>query len=179
MAPKGYSYLLVCGGRGTIAACLFADFHNEKLYVERTLDFFRARTGLKMKSIRRFGGAGKFDPPRAARRGNLLFAGEAAGFQDAFWGFGMRYANVSGCLAAQALPQNQLAACDTIWKRRFGGMLRTSLVNRCLFERLGERGNLMALRQSGSRSRSSRIASEAIQCGILEISADAVRTSSF
>jgi flavin-dependent dehydrogenase len=142
IAPKGYSYLLVCGGRGTIAACLFADFHNEKLYVERTLDFFRARTGLRMKSIRRFGGTGSFAAPRTARRVNLLFAGEAAGFQDAFWGFGMRYAIVSGCLAAKALLQDQLAAYDGAWKRRFAGMLSASIVNRYLFERLAERGTL-------------------------------------
>jgi flavin-dependent dehydrogenase len=140
MAPKGYSYLLVHGGRGTIAACLFADFHNEKVYVERTLDFFRARTGVKMKSAQRFGGTGNFTAPRTARRGNLLFAGEAAGFQDAFWGFGMRYALVSGYLAAQALLRNQFDTYDKIWKRRFGGILHTSIVNRYLFEKLDERG---------------------------------------
>ena len=90
LAPKGYAYLLVHKGRGTIAVCLFADFHNDKIYVERTLDFFREKTGVTMKSTQRFGGTGSLVINRTARRGNLLFAGEAAGCQDAFWGFGMR-----------------------------------------------------------------------------------------
>jgi flavin-dependent dehydrogenase len=137
LATKGYSYLLVHKGRGTIAACLFSDFHNEKVYLERTLDFFREKTGVTLRSARPFGGTGNFIISRTARRGNLLFAGEAAGFQDALWGFGMRYAVVSGHLAARALVQNEPEVYDRGWNRRFGGTLSTSIVNRYLFEKAG------------------------------------------
>ena len=40
LAAKGYAYLLVCNGQGTLASCLFADFHNEHDYVERCRNFF-------------------------------------------------------------------------------------------------------------------------------------------
>ncbi|HYB53546.1 MAG TPA: NAD(P)-binding protein, partial [Thermoanaerobaculia bacterium] len=49
LAPKGYAYLLICGGRGTVAACLFDDFHRERMYLDRTVEFFRRRTGLVMR----------------------------------------------------------------------------------------------------------------------------------
>lgn len=33
IAPGGYAYLLICGGRATVATCMFDDFHNDKLYL--------------------------------------------------------------------------------------------------------------------------------------------------
>jgi flavin-dependent dehydrogenase len=64
--------------------------------------------------------------------------GEAAGFQDALWGFGIRYALLSGHLAARALLSG--ADYDRLWKRRFGGLQRTSVVNRFFFSRMGHVG---------------------------------------
>lgn len=146
LAPKGYAYLLICGGRGTIATCLFDDFHNERLYLERTVEFFRQRSGLSMKNALRFGGAGNTMLPRTARHGSILFAGEAAGFQDALWGFGMRIGMVSGHLAARALLERTPDSYDRAWRARFGGVLRTSLVNRYAFARMGDRGYTKLLR---------------------------------
>src|SRR5512144_993621 len=40
LAPKGYAYLLIHRGHGTIAACLFDEFEDEKRYLDRTLEFF-------------------------------------------------------------------------------------------------------------------------------------------
>lgn len=40
LAPKGYAYVLVHNGRGTLASCMYADFHNERDYVSRCVDFF-------------------------------------------------------------------------------------------------------------------------------------------
>jgi flavin-dependent dehydrogenase len=138
IAPKGYAYLLVNRGRGTIAACLFDRFAEEKRYLDRALDFFDRRVGLRMENPRRFGGAGQFSLTRSACRGGVLLAGEAAGFQDALWGFGIRYALLSGHLAAQALLSG--ANYDLLWKRRFGGLQRASFVNRYFFARMGHPG---------------------------------------
>lgn len=140
LAPKGYSYALIWNGHGTVASCMFDDFHKEKNYLGATVDFFRRKVGLKMNQPRRFGGMGGYGCPRTARNENILLAGEAAGFQDALWGFGMRYAMVSGHLAARALIENQTASYDQHWRRRIGGFLRSSMVNRYLFERLGNGG---------------------------------------
>jgi flavin-dependent dehydrogenase len=140
LAPKGYAYLLVIQGRGTVASCMFDDFHNEKVYLERTVGFFRDKVGLDMQNPRRFGGTGNFSVPRTAQRGGLLFVGEAAGFQDALWGFGLRYAILSGSLAARALVSGGLEDYDHLWQQRLGGLVRTGIVNRFLYGKLVERG---------------------------------------
>lgn len=146
LAPKGYSYLLVHNGVGTIASGIFEDYHNEKKYLESTVEFFREKTGVKLRNARHFGGTGNFLVPRTARNGNILFVGEAAGFQDALWGFGMRYAMVSGHLAAQALLDGKAEEYDRMWKRRLGGTLRAGIVNRYTFEKLGNFGYAKLLR---------------------------------
>lgn len=140
LAPKGYAYLLVVRGQGTVASCLFDDFHHEAVYLERTVAFFREQVGLDMRNPRRFGGTGNFTVPRSATRGGLLFVGEAAGFQDALWGFGMRYAMLSGGLAARALVSEGREHYDRLWERRLGGPMRTGIVNRFLYGALAERG---------------------------------------
>lgn len=140
LAPKGYAYLLVSGGRGTVASCMFRDFHNEKTYLARTVEFFQERVGFDLRDPRRFGGAGNVAVPRTARRGRLLFAGEAAGFQDALWGFGMRYAMVSGSLAARCVVAGRPEDYDRRWRERLGGLLRTGIVNRWVYGMLGDRG---------------------------------------
>lgn len=140
LAPKGYSYLLVNGGLGTVAACLFADFRGQRGYLQRTVEFFEKRAGLSMKNPRAFGGTGQVFPPRSAHRGGILLAGEAAGFQDALWGFGIRYALLSGHLAARALSSGRPEEYDRLWKTRFGGHLRSSFVNRFFYGRMGHPG---------------------------------------
>jgi len=140
LAPKGYAYLLVVQGQATVAACMFDDFHNKQVYLERTVAFFREKVGFDMQNPRRFGGAGGFDVPQTGRRGDLLFVGEAAGFQDALWGFGMRYAMLSGTLAARSLVSGRLEDYDRLWEKRLGGLLRTGIVNRYMYGKLGARG---------------------------------------
>ena len=140
LAPKGYGYLLVCGGRGTVASCMFTDFHNEKQYRERTVAFFEEHVGLQMSNPRRFGGFGNVYVSSVARKGNLLYVGEAAGFQDALFGFGIRFAVLSGQLAARAWIEGSPERYDRLWRGRLDGVLRLALVNRYLYERLGNRG---------------------------------------
>jgi len=143
LAPRGYSYLLLIQGRGTVASCMFDDFHKEKLYLERTVAFFRENVGFDMTGPQRFGGTGNFAVPNTARRGDLLFVGEAAGFQDALWGFGMRYAMVSGTLAAGSLVSRRPEDYDRMWGERLGGLLRTGIVNRFVYGKLGDRGYMV------------------------------------
>jgi flavin-dependent dehydrogenase len=140
LAPAGYAYLLVSRGRGTIASCMFAEFRDEQACLERTVEFFHRHVGVTMRAPRRFGGTASFALPRTARRGPLLLVGEAAGFQDPLWGFGMRYALLSGHLAAGVLAAGRPQDYDRLWKERFGGALATGVVNRFFYARLGERG---------------------------------------
>ncbi len=146
LAPKGYAYLLISGGCGTVAACLFDGFREEASYLDRTVAFFQERAGLQMRRAVRFGGTGNILLPRTARQGCILFAGEAAGFQDALWGFGIRIGMVSGHLAARALLARAPERYDRAWRQRLGGLLQTSLVNRCAFSRMGDSGYARLMR---------------------------------
>lgn len=84
LAPLGYAYLLVHGGRGTVASCMFTSFKREAEYVTRTVAAFKERVGLTMRNERRFGGYANFRLPRTAMQGGHLVIGEQAGFQDAW-----------------------------------------------------------------------------------------------
>ena len=147
LAPKGYAYLLICKGRGTLATCLFEDFHNEREYLERCVDFFSRGTGVRMTNPRRFGGGGNFSLPRSACKGNILYAGEAAGFQDPLFGFGMRWALVSGAAAGQALVTDEPEKYERFWHRRLCDFQQTAATNRWFYDRLGDRGYRFVLRR--------------------------------
>jgi len=140
LAPGGYAYLLICSGRATLATCLFRDFHQERTYLQRCVDFFTAKTGIRMAAPRRFGGSGNFGLPKRVHKGGILYAGEAAGFQDPLFGFGIRWALLSGAAAGRALADRQPAAYETFWKHRLRDYHKTAACNRWLYARLGDRG---------------------------------------
>ncbi len=140
LAPGGYAYLLVQGGRGTLATCLFRDFDRAEDCLARSVAFFDRHVPVPRHRPRRFGGVGNFAPPRQVRRGALLRAGEAAGFQDPLFGFGIRAALLSGAAAGAALAAGEPARYDRFWRRRLRPVQQTAVTNRWLFERLGDRG---------------------------------------
>ena len=148
LAPGGYGYLLVSGGRATLAICIFRDFDRESEYLERTVDFFRRRVGVTLRNPRRFGGVGNVRPPAPPGRGSsrgTIWTGEAGGIQDALWGFGIRYAILSGRLAVQA-AEDGVEAYRRRWEQTIGQPLRTSFVNRFLYDRAGALGYRWILR---------------------------------
>lgn len=140
LAPKGYCYLVTHGGIGTIATCMFTDLPNYPRYLDRTVEFFRERAGAEMCEARRFGGYGTVRMERSATASRGLLVGEAAGFQDALWGFGLRYAMVSGHLAARSILEGDAESYEQRWKQRFRGLIQSSVVNRYFYERLGNPG---------------------------------------
>lgn len=144
LAPRGYAYLLVMGGRGTVKSCMFADFVHQQHYVERTVRRFRRLVGLHMEAPRFHAGAGNILVPRSAVAGPHAAVGECAGFQDALAGFGMRHAMRSGVLAARAMLE--ATDYDALWRRAMADGLYVSIVNRALFARLGNRGYRWLLR---------------------------------
>ncbi len=138
LAPGGYAYLLTLNGYGTVKTCLFTGFERQKEYVGRTVAAFERLTGLEMKNPRAHGGIASFGLTGKSVSNHQPVAGEQAGFQDALWGFGIRHALLSGVLAAQSLIQGE--DYNRLWQRAFGQQLMTAIVNRALFERLGNRG---------------------------------------
>lgn len=138
LAPKGYAYLLIMNGKGTVKSCMFSGFKQEKLYVERTVAAFQRLVGLEMQNPRVHGGVGNFHAPASAYGGTHPVVGEQAGFQDTLWGFGMRYAIVSGILAARGLLDGK--NYDASWKHDLLAHLQASVVNRAVYSMLGNRG---------------------------------------
>jgi len=152
LAPKGYAYLLVMNGKGTVKSCMFSGFKQEKLYVERTVNAFKQLLGLRMINPQPHGGAGNFNLPSSALSGIHPVAGEQAGFQDTLWGFGMRHAINSGVLAAQSLLYG--TDYNASWQRLLKPQLETSVVNRALFAMLGNRGYRFVLSSLSNSSKS-------------------------
>jgi flavin-dependent dehydrogenase len=145
LAPLGYAYLLVHRGRGTVASCMFTGFKRQAEHVERTVAFFREHAGLEMQNPRPFGGFANFRLPRTAMQGGHPVIGEQAGFQDALAGFGMRYALRSGLLAARSIIEG--TDYPSLWRRELQPLLRAGIVNRFIFNAVGERGWRVALRR--------------------------------
>ncbi len=138
LAPKGYAYLLVNQGRATLATVIYRDFRNEKIYLERTLQTFQKLVPMAMRNPREFGGYGNFFLRPSAIEGKKIYLGESAGFQDALFGFGMRYAMMSGFLAARSIVNG--VSYDDLWKEDLLPSLRTSASNRMIYELLGNTG---------------------------------------
>jgi flavin-dependent dehydrogenase len=143
LAPGGYAYLLVMHGRGTVKSCMFGDFKRHRAYVARTVERFRRLVGLQMRNARYHAGAAALRAPCGEFHGTPLVAGEQAGFQDALTGFGLRYAMVSGVVAARSL----LAAADyrVAWRRELAPAIATARANRAVFAHLGNRGYRLLL----------------------------------
>src|SRR5690606_24067157 len=144
-APGAYAYLLVCGGRATLATCLYRNFRNARPYLERTLTAVREMVALDVQSPRFFGGYIHYGVRPSWTDGKrVYYVGEAAGFQDAMWGFGLRHALLSGTLAAEAIDRG--ADYDTLCRRRLAPLVEASIANRALYDHLGNPGYTWVLR---------------------------------
>ncbi len=149
LAPRGYAYLLIMNGRGTVKSCMYSGFKQESVYVARTVEAFRRFAGLEMRNARPHGGVGNFRIPASVLSGRHPVAGEQAGFQDTLWGFGMRLALRSGVLAARSLVDG--GDYEARWRKELGPWLRASVVNRAIYGALGNSGYRWALRQQAER----------------------------
>ena len=132
IAPKAYAYLLVNNGKATFATCLFEDFKNEKLYYDRAINRLNSVLNIDIIEPKEFGGfVNFFNEPKYSKSNRILYVGENAGFQDALWGFGIKYAMLSGYYAAQSIiyKQDYKELCEI----HLGPKLKTSLANRFLF----------------------------------------------
>ncbi len=148
IAPKAYAYLLVKERHATIATCLRRDFKNSERYLRAAIDWVKSLYPIEIRNPTRFGGYGNFYTRPSCRIENRYYVGECAGFQDALWGFGMRFAIESAYLAAISLIQG--SDYDHLWKQHIAPRHHTSLVNRFLWEKLGHHGYRWVIRKLGS-----------------------------
>jgi len=138
VAPKGYAYLIMNGGEGTMVTVLYSKFRDIAYYFSKMTHFFRNNLNIEVRDERKFGGFGDFFICNTLMNDKRMHVGESGGLQDCLWGFGMRYAIVSGYLAAGSLING--SDYDSLWKRELKPLMETSLVNRYLFEKFGHMG---------------------------------------
>jgi len=144
-SPGGYSYLFALDGTATFGCAIVSDFGNIDAYFERSLAAARDIHPIDMGRGARVGYSYmSFHLKDSAQLGGARYAGEAGGFQDYLFGLGMRYALVTGHLAARSIVEGR--DYDELWKAAFPRKAETSLANRFLYESAGNAGLGMFVR---------------------------------
>jgi flavin-dependent dehydrogenase len=138
LAFKGYTYFIAAKGRATLATVLFNDFSKANLCFKMSLNAIKNLKIIKMRNEKYFGGYGSFAISKSKMLNQNLCVGEAAGFQDLLLGFGMKYAFLSGYIAAKSIIEGE--NYDLLWKELFLNKLRASVSNRFAYELFGEMG---------------------------------------
>ncbi|MBE9581578.1 MAG: NAD(P)/FAD-dependent oxidoreductase [Proteobacteria bacterium] len=139
IAEGFYSYLLIRKGQGTIATVFGSkNSKNSNKFLENTIDQFSDYIDKKeLLNGKKFGGYGNFEIKKNLRGENgALLIGEAGGFQDYFWGFGMRYAIQTSYLAARSIINNE--SYEELIKANIAPKMKRAIRNRVLFESFGK-----------------------------------------
>jgi len=147
IAPKGYAYLLVSDNKATLATVIFEQFELGNQYLEKTIEKFRDLLNFEIKNPKKFVGFGNFLIPRSAIKEGKIYVGEAAGFQDSLFGFGIRYAITSGYLAAKSIIEK--VNYDTLWRNKFGQQLQAGKINRTFYELFGNTAYNFLVKKTG------------------------------
>ncbi|MDH5505957.1 MAG: NAD(P)/FAD-dependent oxidoreductase [Anaerolineae bacterium] len=155
LAPSGYVYFLIADGQATLATVLFKNFNEVHACMQRSIDAIAKMFGIHaFPNAKRWGGYGGFTIPRSCEKNGALWIGEAAGFQDFLFGFGIRNALISAKLAAESIITGQ--PFDPLWQARLLPHLKASLVNRVLYDRFGNLAKRSFWRLTGKNSRPDR-----------------------
>lgn len=137
LSPKACAYLLVIGGVGTVAVLLTEQFKLSRRLLGDAVAAFQRILPFELRDARLRGGFGGTMTAVGAGSPAPLAVGEAAGFLDYLWGFGIRHAMLSGVLAAHALVEGE--NYEELVAREIRPLVRSSLVNRRLYDRAGNR----------------------------------------
>ena len=110
IAKGFYSYLLVRDGHGTIATVFNhkLSYKSDEFLKNTIIQFSDCIDETELSKGKKFGGYGYFEIKKNLydENGSLLI-GEAGGFQDYLWGFGMRYAFQTAYFAARSIIKNE------------------------------------------------------------------------
>ncbi|MEM3030352.1 MAG: NAD(P)/FAD-dependent oxidoreductase [Candidatus Micrarchaeia archaeon] len=138
IAPKGYAYVFSHGGRATLCVAIMRDFRRIGAYFENGVKRLQEKLGFEIRRPKEQANFVSFYIPRRLAIGGKLVAGEAAGFQDFLFGFGLRYAIESGWMAAAHLAGEE--DYERAARERIFHFLEAGVANRFLFELLGNKG---------------------------------------
>lgn len=137
LTPKACAYLIVIGGVGTLAVLLTQQFKLARALLGDTVAAFQRIERFDLRDARMHAGFGGATSAIESRPSAPLVVGEAAGFLDYLWGFGIRHAMLSGVLAARALLEG--GSYESLVAREIRPLVQSSLINRKLYDRAGNR----------------------------------------
>ena len=131
-APSGYAYLIINGGCGTIATAYKKNTSKTDPLLA-SIDYFQ-EIGHDFTIEKRFASRGSFHLSRLSQWSRTIMVGEAGGYQDYLFGFGMRMAMYSGLAAAYKLC-GEFSHAHRI-NNELNLKRKISFANRVLFEQL-------------------------------------------
>ncbi|HTT09644.1 MAG TPA: NAD(P)-binding protein [Burkholderiaceae bacterium] len=135
VTPKACAYLIVADGIATLAVLLTRQFKRARRLLDAAVDAFQRERPFDMFDVRLQSGFGGGVRALRAQGVAPIVVGEAAGFLDYLWGFGIRYAMSSGVLAAHALLEG--GDYRALVAREVAPLVHSSLVNRKLYDWTG------------------------------------------
>jgi len=134
VSNKGYSYLLITKGLGTICSVNFYEPDlNTNMFYKKTNETISKLFDIDIKNKKKIDGIGCFKIKPRLIQNEIVYTGEASGLQDVLWGFGMRYAINSGFYAALSIIEKK--DYKKLIKQNLSRRLRTSVANRYLCEK--------------------------------------------
>jgi flavin-dependent dehydrogenase len=137
LAPKACAYLIAIDGAATLAVLLTEQFRHARALLRDTVAAFQRLRPFDIRDARLRAGFGGALNAVGARPAAPLVVGEAAGFLDYLWGFGIRHAMLSGVLAARALLEG--GDYESLVASEIRPLVQSSLINRKLYDRAGNR----------------------------------------
>lgn len=134
-APKGYAYLIIINGNGTLATAFKKPKDTVVNFLQNARAYFNEK-GISVPNELPFGSRGSFSLPFGAMIPPYKI-GEAGGYQDYLFGFGIRMSMMSGQAAALSITgkknESQIIVKELNQKRRL------SFVNRIMYEQLSDK----------------------------------------
>jgi flavin-dependent dehydrogenase len=149
LAPKAYAYLVIVDGFATLSTVLTRDFNQARTYLNRCMQAFRGYKSFDMNDVKMSSGFGGLVSAVWKPITRPLIVGEAGGFQDFLWGFGIRHALHTGHLAARALDEG--IDYEQVVTREIRPFVRSSLLNRAFYDLAGNRTYRILIRYFATR----------------------------
>jgi flavin-dependent dehydrogenase len=136
-APKTSAYLVIVEGHGKVMTVITQDFSSARLQLNQAIEAFRRITPFDMEDMEIISGFSGLPDALGQTLISPLRTGEAGGFHDFMFGFGIRQALHSGNLSAQSVTTGQDYA--QLVAAEIHPLVRSSLANRLLYDMGGER----------------------------------------
>lgn len=138
ITKTGYGYLIIHNHQATLAAAFKKDDMAKKTISDNLIKTANSVIGFIPDQSEEFASFGSFNINQTRNdRKNRLFIGEAGGFQDYLFGFGMNHAIHSGYYAAKSIIEKK--PFKTYFERKLLPHMKASSVNRYFYEQLNEK----------------------------------------